>query len=104
MIIEGDKVYFIYYDSVDKRSKNGWCVSNAHTIIDTCERGFFTGNDKDFPNNADFTSWERAEVDVFFNGKAKAQKMVERLAEMGLNEKEGYLWMEEMIKERMENG
>lgn len=63
----------------------------------------FTGNDKDFPNNTDFTSWERTGVEAFFNDKEKAEKVAERLAKMGLSEEEGYSWMEEMIKKREEN-
>lgn len=85
----GDEVYFILYDRVDERSKDGWLVSSPHEVIDMCEQGFFTGDRDEFPNNADFTRWENVGADAFFD-EGEAEEMVDRLAEKMLSEEEGY--------------
>lgn len=87
--IDLDHVYFIIHDSVEAKSKNGWCVSEKHKIIDRSERGFFTGNEEDFPNNADFTPWEDIGIQAFYS-KKEAWQMCEKLAKMELGFKDGF--------------
>lgn len=87
-----DYIYFILYDGVETESKNGWIVSEKHKIIDRCNRGFFTGDDKDFPNNADFTQWSDLGLQAFYD-EEKAWKMCEKLEKMGLGFKDGFEWM-----------
>ena len=96
---ERDYVYFVFHDNLEKERKNGWCVSEKHKIIDRCKRGFFTGNEKGFPNNADFTLWGDIGIQVFYS-KKEAWQMCEKLAKMGLGFKDGFEWME---KEREKN-
>lgn len=87
------KVYFVLYDIVDERSENGWRISNPHEVKDVCSRGFFTGNEKDFPVYADFTPWEKIGRECFFH-REDAKKMVQKLGnELKLNEEDGYKWM-----------
>lgn len=87
--IDLDYVYFILHDQVETKSKNGWCVSEKHKIIDRSERGFFTGNEEDFPNNADFTPWEDIGIQAFYS-KKEAWQMCEKLAKMELGFKDGF--------------
>ncbi len=91
-----DYVYFILYDEVETNSKNGWCVSEKHKIIDRCKRGFFTGSEKDFPNIAEFTPWADLGLQAFYS-EEKAREMCEKLAEMGLGFWDGF---EYLVKER----
>ena len=97
--IDLDHVYFIFHDNMEEKSKNGWYISEKHKIIDRSERGFFTGNEEDFPNNADFTPWSDLGLQAFYD-EEKAWKMCEKLAKMGLGFKDGYDWLE---KEREKN-
>lgn len=91
-------VYFILHDKNAEKQKNGWTVSRPHEIIDKCERGFFTGNVEDFPNNADFTPWLDIGIQAFY-GEQEAWKMCEKMAEMGLGFRDGFEWMKRKCKE-----
>lgn len=99
--IDLDYVYFILHDEVETNSKKGWCVSEKHKIIDRCKIGFFTGSEKDFQNNADFTPWADLGLQAFYD-EEKAWEMCEKLAEMWLGLKDGFKYLEKEREKKWE--
>lgn len=74
------EAFFILDDIIDINNVNGRVVSSPHSILDISSRGFWTGDGKDFPYNADFTPWEEFGDTAFFD-KELAEKRLKELAE-----------------------